>query len=202
MTLLGAFRPTDTQLTLAELTRRTGIPKPTIHRLVVELAGWQVAERPRSGVRATVHLAAPDGVEVVYVEKIESRRAPPTPSRVGGRLPAHCTGVGKALLAYGPPARITAVVAAGLERRTPRTVVAPGTLPATSPSRPRGYAQEHEESTAGVACIAPVRDAAGNAVAAVSVSGWVHRLDPTRCAPAVCTAALGITRALAGTPAD
>ena len=46
LTLLTAFRPGDTELTLAELHRRTGIAKPTAHRLLAELDGWDVIERP------------------------------------------------------------------------------------------------------------------------------------------------------------
>ncbi|MFL6124761.1 IclR family transcriptional regulator [Actinophytocola sp.] len=148
----------------------------------------------------TVHLAILDGVEVVYVQKMESRTGPPVPSRVGGRLPAHCTGVGKALLAFSPPARLAAVVASGLHRRAPRTVVAPGLLRRElAEIRDRGVATEHEESGVGITCVsAPVLDAEGVAVAAVSITGWVNRLEPARFAPAVRTAALGIARTLRG----
>jgi IclR family acetate operon transcriptional repressor len=48
----------------------------------------------------TVHLAVLDGTDVVYVQILRGRNSPPLPSRVGGRLPAYATGVGKALLAY------------------------------------------------------------------------------------------------------
>jgi IclR family acetate operon transcriptional repressor len=150
----------------------------------------------------TVHLAILDGVEVVYVQKLDSRSGPKVPSRVGGRLPAHCTGVGKALLAFSPPSRLDAVLAAGLSRRTPRTVVAPGLLRhELAEIHDRGVAMEYEESTVGITCVAaPVLDAEGRAVAAVSITGWVNRLDPGRFAPAVRTAALGICRTLRGMP--
>jgi IclR family transcriptional regulator, acetate operon repressor len=234
MALLTAFRPGDTELTLAELCRRTGIPKPTAHRLLGELATWNVVERTPGGVRLgmalfelgqlapaqrglreaaapfladlfeatheTVHLAVPDGTEVVYVEKLTPRRGPQIGSRVGGRMPAYCTGVGKALLAFGPPERLAEVVAAGLVRRTPRTVVAPGLLAEDlARVRERGVAEEHEESTVGIACVAaPVRDGGPHAVAAISITGWAHRLDTARLAPAVRTAALGLSRVLRG----
>lgn len=148
----------------------------------------------------TVHLAIPDGVEVVYVQKLESRGGPKVPSRVGGRLPAHCTGVGKAMLAFAPPDRLDAVFAAGLRRRAPRTVVAPGLLRRElADIRERGVALEHEESTVGITCVAaPILDAGTRAVAAVSITGWVNRIDPARFAPAVRTAALGISRVLRG----
>ncbi len=236
MTLLTAFRPGDTELTLAELARRTGIPKPTAHRLLAELALWNVVERTPGGIRLgmglfelgqlaplqrglreaaapflsdlfeatheTVHRAVPDGVDVVYVQKLAGRHGPRIASRVGGRMPAYCTGVGKAMLAFGPPERLAAVVAAGLTRRTPRTVVAPGLLAdELARVRERGVAEEHEESTVGIACVAaPVRDGGPHAVAAISITGWANRLDTARLAPAVRTAALGLSRALrAGT---
>lgn len=231
-TLLTAFRPGDAELSLAELCRRTGLPKATAHRLLAELADWDIVERTPTGVRLgmrlfelgqlaplqrglreaaapfltdlfeatleTVHLAVPDGTDVVYVQKIDGRRGPAVASRVGGRMPAYCTGVGKALLAFGPPERLAAVLAAGLERRTPRTVIAPGLLDQELAAvRRRGVAEEHEESTVGIACVAaPVLDAAGLAVAAVSITGWVNRMDTTRLAPAVRTAAMGISRVL------
>jgi DNA-binding IclR family transcriptional regulator len=146
----------------------------------------------------TVHLAILDGVEVVYVQKLDSRGGPRVPSRVGGRLPAHCTGVGKAMLAFAPPARLDEVLAAGLRRRAPRTVVAPGLLrQELAEIRERGVAVEHEESSVGIACVAaPVLDADRIAVAAVSITGWANRLDPARFAPAVRTAALGVSRVL------
>ena len=236
LTLLTAFRAGDTELTLAELSRRTGIPKPTAHRLLGELATWNIVERTPNGLRLgmalfelgqlaplqrglreaaapfladlfeatheTVHLAVPDGIDVVYVQKLPGRNGPRVNSRVGGRMPAYCTGVGKALLAFAPPERLAAVVAAGLIRRTPRTVVAPGLLDRDlARIRERGVAEEHEESTVGIACVAaPVLDSTGLAVAAISITGWANRLDTARLAPAVRTAALGLSRVLRAHP--
>jgi DNA-binding IclR family transcriptional regulator len=232
MALLTAFRPGEEELTLAELARRAGVPKPTAHRLLAELAGWNIVERTERGHRLgmrlfelgqlaplqrglreaaapfladlfeatheTVHLAVPDGVDVVYVQKLPGRRGPRIDSRVGGRMPAYCTGVGKALLAFGPPERLAAALTAGLPRRTPRTVIAPGLLrQELTRVRADGVAEEHEESTIGIACVAaPVLDASGLAVAAISITGWANRMDTTRLAPAVRTAALGLSRVL------
>jgi IclR family acetate operon transcriptional repressor len=233
LTLITAFRPGDTELTLAQLHQRTGIPKPTAHRLLGELAAWEIVERTpdgrlRLGMRLfelgqlapvqqslrdaaapfladlfeatheTVHLAVPDGTEVVYVQKLASRNAPDIPSRVGGRMPSYCTGVGKAMLAFAGPERLEEVIAAGLHRRTPRTVIAPGLLSRELAAiRASGVAEEHEESTVGIACVAaPVLDAAGRPVAAVSITGWAHQLGTARYAPAVRTAALGVSRTI------
>ena len=220
--LLTAFGPADTELSLAELCRRTGIPKSTAHRQLKELEGWDVVERTPDGFRLgmrlfelgqlaprqrglreaampfladlleatheTVHLAVPDGTDMVYVDKIDTRRAPALPSRVGGRMPSHCTAVGKAVLRTG------------LARRTPRTVVAPGILlRQLAEVRRTGIAAEHEESEVGLSCVAaPVFDARSRPVAAISLSGRSSRFETARLGPAVRTAALGLSRALVG----
>jgi DNA-binding IclR family transcriptional regulator len=113
-------------------------------------------------------------------------------------MPAYCTGVGKVLLAFGPPERFAEVLAAGLRRLTPRTVIAPGLLKADLDRiRETGVAFEHEESTVGITCVAaPVHDSQGDVVAAISITGWSNKLDPDRFAPAVRTAALGVSRTL------
>jgi IclR family transcriptional regulator, acetate operon repressor len=230
--VLFSYGPADTELTLAELSRRTGIPKATVHRLVAELDGWGIVERSRRGVRLgmrlfelgqlaprqrglreaarpyltdlyratgeTVHLAVLDGTEVVYIDKLTGPGGPPLPSMVGGRMPAYCTGVGKALLAYSPPGVLHEVVAGGLARRTARTIVMPGLLEREIEAvRVRGVAFEREESVPGIACAAcPVLGPDGTAIAAISITGWTTALDVARVAPAVRTAALSLSRQL------
>jgi DNA-binding IclR family transcriptional regulator len=234
--ILTSYRPDDRSLTVSELARRTGLPKPTVHRLVIQLLDWGALERAGTAVRLgmrlfelgqlaprqrslqeaalpllgdlqvatqqTVHLAVLDGTEVVYVVKLPGRNGPDVPSRVGGRMPAYCTGVGKALLAYSPPAVLSAVVAAGLVRHAPRTVVMPGLLQRElADIRRTGVAFEREESATGIACVAcPVLDPAGTAVAAVSVTGWVMRMDAERMTSGVRTTALALSRGLGRHP--
>jgi DNA-binding IclR family transcriptional regulator len=88
----------------------------------------QALARAGPGTHETVHLAVLDGYQVLYVEKISGRSAATGLTRVGGRLPAHCSGVGKALLAYGRPETIDAVLDAGLVARTPATITTPERL--------------------------------------------------------------------------
>ena len=92
-------------------------------------------------------------------------------------MPLSCTAIGKVLLAFGPDDVVAEVLAAGLPRRTPRSIVAPGVLRRQLATiRARGVAYEHEESTVGLNCVAaPVLDAADEVVAAVSVAGPVTR---------------------------
>ena len=147
----------------------------------------------------TVHLGIREGIEVVYVEKIGGHRQATTPSRVGGRMPLYCTGLGKALLAYAPRDLLERVVAAGLQRQTPRTIIAPGLLRDELRRVVReGVAFEHEESAPGIVCVAaPVRDANEQALAAVSVTGPVTRFRPEQHVASVRAAADGITTTLA-----
>ncbi len=99
----------------------------------------------------TVHLAVLDRAEVVYLQILRGRGTRQLPSRVGGRMPAHATGVGKAILAFSPPEVVSAVITGGLARRTARTIVAPGVLrrelsrvrQAWHVIRPRGVRARH-----------------------------------------------------------
>ena len=75
------------------------------HRSLSE-AALPVMEDLREATRQRIHLAVLEGVDVVYVEILGTGGLDVT-SRTGGRLPAHATGVGKAILAYcrPPPCR-------------------------------------------------------------------------------------------------
>lgn len=146
----------------------------------------------------TVHLGVLEGTDVVYLEKLTGRLGPPLPSRIGGRMPAHCTGIGKALLAFSSPAAVNEVAASKLARRTPHTITLPAVLRRELDDiRRSGLAFDREESTPGVLCVAcPVFGLSDDVVAAVSISGWSNRLDPGRVASAVRTATLAISRQL------
>jgi IclR family acetate operon transcriptional repressor len=152
----------------------------------------------QEATRETVHLAVLDGAEVVYIEIRPGRPGPRLPSRVGGRMPAHATGVGKAILAFSAPDVAAALISSGLERRTPRTIVAPGALRRElARIRASGVSFDREESGPGIVCAAsPVFGTGGTVVAALSLTGWSSRLDLERVAPAVRTAALALSRQL------
>jgi IclR family transcriptional regulator, acetate operon repressor len=152
----------------------------------------------REATRQTIHLAVLDGTEVVYVEILRREDAPRLPSKVGGRLPAHATGVGKALLAASRPEVTEQAIAAGLVAVGPRTIRNADLLrQQIRRAAVNGIAYEHEESAAGVICVASaVLDAEGVPVAALSASGWAGKVDIRRVAPAVHTAALSMSRVL------
>ncbi|WAL68058.1 IclR family transcriptional regulator [Amycolatopsis cynarae] len=111
--------------------------------------------RERTGF--TAHYARRDGAEIVYLETRESRRSTRLVSRVGRTLPAHATALGKALLAELTPHEITALYAGGLPALTPNTITSLEALLAECESaRRRGFAEEIEEGTPGIRCVAAV----------------------------------------------
>jgi DNA-binding IclR family transcriptional regulator len=123
----------------------------------------------------TVHLAALHGTDVVYLAKLYGHRRVPSPSRVGGRVPAHATAVGKALLAHEPE-MLDAVLAAGLPAITPSTISDPSVLlDQLAAVRRTGVAHDLEEMRSGLFCVAmPILDSTGRPVAALSVSAGAH----------------------------
>jgi DNA-binding IclR family transcriptional regulator len=148
--------------------------------------------------RETVHLGVRDGHDVVYVAKIGGHRQARSPSRTGGRLPLHCTAIGKVLLAYAEPPVRRAVLRGELARRTPHTIVAPGLLRRQLAGVvEQGVAFEHEESAIGLVCLAaPVLTADDRIVAAVSVAGPVGRFAPPRHTAAIRAAAAALGNVL------
>jgi DNA-binding IclR family transcriptional regulator len=126
----------------------------------------------------TVHLAILDRTEIMYVYNLESMQAIRMRSDIGIRKPAYCTAEGLAILAFQPSEAIDEIVTRGLKPRTPKTNTDPTRFrQALAGVRERGYAIEDEESEAGMRSLAaPIRNGAGEAVAAVGVAGPVQRL--------------------------
>lgn len=142
----------------------------------------------------TVHLGIPDGDEVVYIGKIGGHHQVPAPSRIGGRMPLHCTAIGKVLLAHADDELRRRVLAQPLRPRTAHTVIAPGLLSRQLEAvAAAGVAFEREESTLGLLCVAaPVLDMDRRPVAAISVTGPVGRFRPESHVAAVRAAATGV----------
>lgn len=140
-------------------------------------------ERLASETKEAVHLSVLDNGEVVYVDKIESSQTLRLYSRIGRRAPAHCTGVGKALLAYLPSEERRRVVEDHpFQAYTPNTITDYLDLEKELEIiRQTGVAFDHEEHEEGVCCAAaPIFDYTGKARAAVSVTAPVLRTSPER----------------------
>lgn len=216
------------RLTHAQVARRTGLPRSSVHRILEQLVRLRWLRRNgrnyelglrlmelgslaihqdrlhRAAVpflhelhRSTgyvVHLAVLDGADVVYLDKVGDRLGNAVPTRVGGRQPAHCTAVGKAILADTEAADF---FEAGTARtKTRYSITTAAQLRAElAKVRAHGVAFEREESVPGFGCVAAPIGEIGRAVAAVSICGPIQRmtLDHRLAAPVRMTA-LGIWR--------
>ncbi|PXY19694.1 IclR family transcriptional regulator [Prauserella muralis] len=233
LSLLDAFATGEPELSLAQIAARSGLPKPTAHRLLGELVEWGALERSAPGhyrlasklfrlgqlvpkhrllreaalpqlerlqaeTGENVHLAVPDSVYTLFLEKLTGRESMTIGSRVGGRMHSHCTATGKVFLAWGGRSRLREVVDAGLPRLTPRTIVLPGLLHQDlERTAARGVGINQEEAEPGVSAIAaPVLGARGQVVAALSVTGRAHGLDLDRLGGVVRAAASAMSRTL------
>ena len=166
----GKYRLGIALFRLGSLVRRRMIMSNEARPLLREL---------REKVNETVHLAVLDGSEIMYVFNLESTQAIRMRSDVGVRKPAYCTAEGQAILAFQPSEVIERVVGDGLAPRTPLTITDPNKLRKVLDGvRARGCAIEDEESELGMRCIAaPLRNDAGEVVAAIGLAGPVSRLS-------------------------
>lgn len=121
----------------------------------------------------TTHLSELAGTEIVYIDKLESHDHVRMASRIGLRAPVHSTAAGKVLLADLPPAELDPLLAElTFPRITANTITDRTAFRAELAAvRAQGWSDDREENEPSINCIAaPVRSAAGRAVAAVSVS--------------------------------
>ena len=137
-------------------------------------------EALRDETSETVHLGLLADMDVVYLEKLPGLHAIGImSSRVGGRSPSYCTGLGKALLAYADPEMVKAHFdGRPLHPFTSNTIANLDELiPHLGRIKQQGYALDMEEHEPEVRCVAaPVFEANGKVVAAVSVSGPAGRI--------------------------
>jgi DNA-binding IclR family transcriptional regulator len=165
---------------------RLGLKLWELGQLATTQVDWLERIRPllqelTDRVGETTHLAVLNDGQVLYVDKVESTRSLRMPSQVGRRLPAHCTGVGKALLAFLPEEVVRAIIERrGLPSFTRNTITDPAALEQElALIRSRGYSIDNEEIEEGLVCIgSPVRDHTSHVVAAVSIAGPSSRVRP------------------------
>jgi DNA-binding IclR family transcriptional regulator len=148
----------------------------------------------------TFHVGRLDGPDVVYLATRESRQYQRAANRVGRRLPAHATALGKALLADRFGAERDRHVPEHLQAITPQTIVDRAALEeALETARVRGYATDEEENTAGLRCYAVPLHYTRPAQDAISASVPIARLTPERereLVEALCTVGDKVTRVL------
>ena len=194
---LGVHKATASRLAAA-LARRGLVERDPVsdrYRLgfgLIRLAGAAMAgldlvssarpvlEELAEQTRETVTLGVLSGDDVVSIDQVTGARSIVSVSWVGKRTPLHTTSTGKVLLAAMDDAELDRRLARGLEPSTPRTVTDQAVLRTQlAEVRRRGWAQTLEELEEGLnAVAAPVRQADGEVVGALSVSGPAFRMRP------------------------
>jgi len=167
--------------------------------------GRPICEKLANDVGETVDLAVLQDGAAVNVEEVRGPAALSVQGWVGQRTPLHATSSGKVLLAYLPEQSLDAILAAGLARVTPGTIVDPLLLRRQiAEIRHSGYGFTLGEFEDGLnAVAAPVRSQHGTVIAAVSVSGPAFRITAdqiTRVAESVRQAAADISAQLGYVP--
>jgi IclR family acetate operon transcriptional repressor len=214
LAILDAFAVAERTLSVAEVAARTGLTRPTAHRLVHTLiAGGYLTQDSRDGriapgysvlklagslldtnrvrLAALPHLKnlantsgerANLGIlyrnQMLYLGGVEKPSLPTIYSRFGKTIPAYCSAIGKAILAYLPERELQNYLKAEvLEKYTEATITDEVALRAElSKSRKDGYALDRDEHSVGVSCIASAILVDGDPVGAISLTG--RALDP------------------------
>ncbi|WP_344414122.1 IclR family transcriptional regulator [Pseudonocardia ailaonensis] len=142
----------------------------------------------------SVQLGVLDGADVVYLERIMvgSLRLP---TRRGGRRPAYCTALGKAMAAFDEESA-SAMIAAEMPRKTATTIVDPAAMRSELVRvREGGVAFDRGEAYRDIVCVAAPIRSSGGAIGAVSVTVPAGRMRWAMATEAVRTTASAIWNA-------
>jgi IclR family KDG regulon transcriptional repressor len=126
----------------------------------------------------TAHIVVLEGIDVVYLHKVESRNPIRIFTYMGRRNPSYCTSSGKAIIAFQDEEFINGIIAEGLQSLASKTITDPEELLRNlKRTREQGYAVSDSELIEEVSSFAaPIRDYLGNVFAAVSIVGPSHRM--------------------------
>jgi IclR family acetate operon transcriptional repressor len=224
MAVLEAVTDHPQGIGLPDLAARLGMPRQTVHRVLVQLeeAGLLLRDKARERftvgkrltrlslsalvcsnrwapvrevlqelvdeVGETCNLGVLDGLDYVYVERIECAWPLRIHLEVGNRSPAHCLSGGKVLLAYLEPKHAARLLRSRkLTARTSKSITRVDDLEAElEVVRARGYGMNDQENFDGIVAIAvPVLDSNDNVVAALTMHGPVSRLSLEECEASV-----------------
>lgn len=138
-------------------------------------------------IQETIQLARLEQREVLYLAKEEMPSPVRLASEPGMKLPAHATALGKALLAFVQEEELERLYAADAHETldpclTPHTLVSRTALfDQLQAVRESGFAFDLQEAVMGFCCVAaPVRDAGGKVIAAISCSMFQHEWEQKR----------------------
>jgi DNA-binding IclR family transcriptional regulator len=131
----------------------------------------------------TVHLTILDGVEMLYIGKVDSSQSIRMHSSTGTRNPVYSTATGKAVLASLPLSELQQVIRQiQFTSRTAKTITTQEELiEALEIIRHQKYAIDDLENEEGIRCVAaPVFDHSGTVIGGLSISGPAYRLEMDR----------------------
>ena len=153
-----------------------------IEKLDLHKASFLIVRRLQEASGENVHLCIFNGDRPVMVYRKTMVTDPVNTVTTLEAAPAHCTGVGKAILAHVEPAQVERIIDRGLFGFTPRTLTDPTALHEDLRCiRARGYAIDDREHQSNVRCVAaPIRAVGGRVFAAVSISSSVDRIPADR----------------------
>lgn len=208
--ILSVFSQEKDQLTLAEISKETGINKTTAYRFLKSLTEIGVVYKNShkntyqlgivlyelgnkvnlksnlidlshplllklvKEIDITVHLATLDNFEVLYLDKIKSKKTLQMSTFIGARAPAYCTALGKSILAFLKEDELKHyLTSCSFKKRTKNTLGnKDGLIKQLQIIRKKGYAIDKEEFEEGLYCLAvPVFDSNEYPIASISISG-------------------------------
>jgi IclR family transcriptional regulator, acetate operon repressor len=152
-------------------------------------------------VGETCNIGVLQGLDYIYIERIECEWPLRIHLEVGDRSPAHCLSGGKVLLAHlEPKLRLRVLKSRKLVARTGRSITRVPEIEAELDKvRAQGYALNNQENFEGIVAVAvPIKDAQGRPVAALTMHGPLPRLTLETCEaslPRLTQAAQRISRA-------
>ena len=167
---------TGRYVTGAKLVHIAGV---TLDSVVLRERATPLLRALVADTRMTAHLAVLERDEVTIVAKVDRPGTHRIATWVGKRMDAHCTSLGKCLIAHVPEEDVDRLIAdRGLLRHNEYTIVSPARLKQElARVRAMGYALDDQEEELGGRCVgAPVWNRDGRVVAAVSVSGSTDRI--------------------------
>lgn len=145
--------------------------------------GLPIAEQTSRECNETVHVGMLDQRDIVYLVKVDGNHTVRMQSTVGGRLPAHATALGKAILSTFSATAVQQLYSGhSLQQLTPNTIRdVPRLLLELADARADGYAKDHGESSREVQCVgAPVIGQSGTVEAGISISVPISRMSAQR----------------------
>jgi len=192
----GLVRGEDGRYRVGIKLWRLGVRQPTARRL--REVALPYLEDLLEATGEHVHLAVRDGLGAVYLERLSGQGAVRVISEVGSVLPLHATGVGLVLLAYSGPEVFESVLASAPRKFLPNTLTGEHELrERLAAIRATGLSVSVEALTRGAFSVAaPIRDATGEVIAAVSIIARVGRQAEPQFALGVRMASRGISGAL------